>query len=193
VLGNFKAQPYDLNPKPKETYMDANDIFEIAVPQFTRTLTALKGSLKKAAMHADQKKFDVNTFFEMRLAPDQFHLGRQIQIATDNAKGFAFRLSGKTAPVFEDKEKTYQEFDQRLDKTIQLLAQFKPGDFEGWQSKRISFPWYPGKELGAKDYVITHALPNFYFHTAMAYAILRENGVDLGKADFLGQQPWISQ
>lgn len=170
--------------------MNATDVFEYGIPQFIRTLTALKGCLKKAALHAEQKKFEVNTFFEMRLAPDQFNLGRQIQIATDNAKGYASRLSGKTAPVFEDKEKTLPEFEQRLEKAIQYLQEFKPSDFEAWETKKVSFPWNPGKELTAKDYVLTHAIPNFYFHVSMAYAIMRENGVDLGKSDYLGLQPW---
>lgn len=170
--------------------MNAHDLYEFTVPQFTGTLKALKGCLQKAAMHADQKKFDMNHFFEMRLAPDQFTLGKQLQIAADTAKGFVARMSGQTAPAYEDNEKTLQEFNARLDKTIAYLETFKPANFEGYEKRQASFPWYPGKYLEAKDYVITHAIPNFYFHATTAYAILRENGVDLGKTDFLGQQPW---
>lgn len=169
--------------------MNATDIYEF-IPQLTKNLNALRGCLKKAAAHADAKKFDASNFFEMKLAPDQFNLGKQIQISTDNAKGLFARLSGQTPPVFEDKEKTIAEFEARIDKTLKFLEGFKPSDFEAWQTKKATFPWYPGKMLDAKDYVYSYALPNFYFHTAMAYAIFRENGVDVGKSDFLGQLNW---
>lgn len=172
--------------------MNAYDLYEFSLPQFIRTLKALKGCISKAAAHADQKKFDVNNFFQMRLAPDQFNLGKQIQICTDTAKGFAARLSKQTPPAYEDNEKTIQEFQARIDKTIKYLEGFKPSDFEGYEKTQATFPWYPGKALAAKDYIVTHAIPNFYFHMATAYSILRENGVDLGKADYLGEQPWTA-
>jgi uncharacterized protein len=189
ILGGNKSQGLPA-VSAKESAMNANDIYDLGVRQFTRTLRALKGCLAKAAAHADQKKFDVNKFFDMRMAPDQFPLSRQIQAAADTARGYCARLSGQTMPSIEDNEKTLAEFYERIDKTIAYLATFKPMDFEGWEKRMISFKFYPGKELTAPDYVVTHALPNFYFHTAMAYAILRENGVEVGKSDFLGDQPW---
>lgn len=166
-------------------------VYDLTVPQFIMQLEALKGVLKKAQAWAEPKKVDMSVLFGMRLVPDQFPLSRQIQIACDGAKFCVTRLTGKEAPKFEDNETTVDQFMARIDKTVAFLKTTKPEDFNGFESKVISFPWYPGHHMKGKDYLISHALPNFFFHVTTAYAILRENGIDLGKADFLGKQNWI--
>lgn len=165
-------------------------VYEMTTPQFVLGLQALKGILRKAQAFAEMKKIDATVLLQTRLAPDQFPLMKQIQVTTDVAKGCAARLSGAEAPVFEDKEQTLDEAFQRIDKTIAFLQKFKVEDFKDYESKTVRFPWHPGKHLTGKDYLIQHAVPNFYFHLVTAYSILRASGVDLGKADFLGSQNW---
>ncbi len=165
-------------------------VFETTVPQFMLTLNALKNVLSKAKSWGEPKKIEMETFFQMRLAPDMFPLGKQIQIACDTAKGMASRLTGVAAPVFEDTEKTFDDYMNRIQKTMNYLEGIRPEQFNGFETKTVEFPWYPGKYLMGKDYLIQHAIPNFYFHVTTAYAILRSNGVDLGKGDFLGNQNW---
>lgn len=165
-------------------------VHDITTAQFMHSLQSLKGFLTKAKTWAEPKKIEMETFFQTRLAPDMFPLGRQIQIACDNAKGAAARLTGVTAPVFEDTEKTFDDYIARIQKTMAFLEGFKPEQFAGYETKVIEFPWYPGKYLTGKDYVAQYALPNFYFHMSAAYMILRANGVDLGKGDFLSNLNW---
>jgi uncharacterized protein len=165
-------------------------VYDITAPQFIITLNALKKVLAKGKAFADTKKIDMSVLLQTRLAPDQFPLARQIQIATDTAKGCCARLTGKEAPVFEDKETTYDEFIARIDKTIGFIKEFSADDFKNYESKTIRFPWYPGEHLEGKAYLVQHAIPNFYFHVTTSYAVLRSVGVDLGKRDFLGQQDW---
>jgi uncharacterized protein len=164
--------------------------FETTVPQFMLTLNALKNILTKAKSWGEPKKVEMETFFQMRLAPDMLTLGKQIQIACDIAKGTVSRLTGVTAPVFEDTEKSFDDYMNRIQKTMGYLEGFKPEQFNGFEAKTAEFPWNPGKYLGGKDLLIQHAIPNIYFHVSMTYAILRSNGVDLGKSDFLGNQNW---
>lgn len=158
--------------------------------QFIRSLRGLKGMLGKATEFAEQRKFDPNSFLQLRLAPDMFPFVRQIQIATDGAKGAASRLTGKPAPSFPDEEKTIPELMARIDKTIEYLNGFKPEDFRDYEGRTMAFPWNPGAYLKGADYLSSHALPNFYFHVATAYNILRLHGVQLGKGDYLGEQNW---
>lgn len=127
-----------------------------------------------------------------RLIMDQFPLVRQIQSACDNAKLCATRLTGKEGPVFPDTEKTYPEIQKRIKDTVAYLQTLSAHDFQGWETKKATFPWMPGKHLDAPDYVVQFMIPNFYFHVTTAYAILRANGVDLGKIDYLGQLPFKS-
>ncbi|MBL7664407.1 MAG: DUF1993 domain-containing protein [Bacteriovoracaceae bacterium] len=163
---------------------------EIISEQFTMNLLALKNIMEKAKAHATERKFNPDLFLDMKLAPDMFTFARQVQIATDNAKGAAARLSGKTAPVFEDKEKTMDELIERVGKTLNFLEGFSEKDFADAENKKITFPWYPGKFIGGRDYLISHAIPNVYFHLTTAYALLRMGGVKIGKVDFLGNQNW---
>lgn len=168
-------------------------VYDLTVPQFILSLQALKGVLHKAQQFAERKKIDMSVLLQTRLAPDQFPLGKQIQITCDGAKFCASRLTGIEAPRFEDKETTLDEFMTRIDKTITFLQTITPGQFEGYEKKTARFHWRPGFYMEGKNYLIQHAIPNFYFHLATAYSILRASGVDLGKADYLGAQDWKNE
>jgi len=166
------------------------NVHENIVVQFTRSLDGLKNILKKAREFAIERKFDENNLLQLRLSPDMFALVKQVQIATDTAKGAVARLSGKSAPVFADNETTLNELLNRIDATIHFIQEFKASDFKDFQNAKISFPWYPGKFIMGEDFLTSHAIPNFYFHLTTTYALLRSNGVNLGKVDFLGSQNW---
>lgn len=157
--------------------------------QFTKMLHNLSHLLDKAEAHAQAKKFEVDVLLNSRLAPDMFPLTRQVQIACDTAKLAASRLSGKEAPVNEDTEKTVPELKARIEKTIGFVTSMKESDFAGWEERKISHPRWEGP-LSGKDYFIQHAIPNVYFHVMAAYAILRHNGVEIGKKDYLGAMPF---
>jgi hypothetical protein len=167
-------------------------MFEVTIPQSVKMLQNLKKILDKAQVYADAKKFDVSVLLNSRLAPDQFNLIRQLQIACDTAKLGASRLSGKEAPSHDDSEKTLAEVQARIDQTISYLQNFKPNEFTGSEEKRISQPRWEGKSLSGQEYVLQHWLPNLYFHITTAYSILRANGVDCGKKDYLGEMPYKS-
>jgi uncharacterized protein len=157
------------------------------IPQFSKMLTNLSGLLDKAQKFADQRKFDVSNLLVARLAPDQFHFTRQVQVACDTAKAYAARLTGKEAPKHEDKETTIAELQHRIQATIQFLSTIKPEDFKGWETRQVLNPRREGKFLPGNEYAMQQAIPNFYFHVTTAYAILRHNGMEIGKMDFLGE------
>lgn len=161
-------------------------MYDTLVVQFTKMLGNLNLFLDKGAQYADAKKFQTDVLLNARLAPDQFPLMRQIQIACDTAKLASARLTGVEAPVFEDKETTLNEIKERIANTIKYLQSLKPANFEQAKTKQITNPRWDGKHMMGEDYANEHAIPNFYFHMTTAYAILRHNGVDLGKKDFLG-------
>lgn len=165
-------------------------MFEMMVPQFIKTLKNVDAILDKAVAYADSKKFDVGVLLQSRLAPDQLDFSRQIQIATDSAKIGCARITDKAAPSHEDTEKTVAEFKTRLATTVAYLETLTPKDFEGAEARRITTPRWDGKTLSGTEYAIHHSIPNFYFHVTTAYAILRHNGVPLGKSDFLGPIPF---
>jgi hypothetical protein len=165
-------------------------LYDVTVTQFTKMLNNLNHILDKGAMSAEARKFDVDVLLNARLAPDQFNLIRQVQIACDTAKLSASRLAGKEAPVHEDKEKTLPELKARIADVINYLATFKPEDFQGAHERKISQPRWEGKYLTGTEFAIQHAIPNIYFHVTTAYAILRNNGVDVGKKDYLGEMPY---
>lgn len=165
-------------------------LFEYSVPQFIKALHNLNLILDKADAYSKTKKFEMEVLLNTRLAPDMFPLLRQIQIACDTAKLCAARLSGKEAPVNDDSEKTLADAKNRIQQTINYLETFKPGDFEGAEARHISQPRWEGKYLTGKEYVLHHAVPNIYFHITAAYSILRNNGVDVGKKDYLGELPF---
>lgn len=162
------------------------NLYDSTVPQLIRILTQVPLWLDKAQAYADQKKFDISVLLGSRLAPDQFPLTRQIQIMTDNAKAPVARLAGLQPPVFEDTETTVEELRARVEKTIAYLRSLKPEQFEGAEERVITLPFLPGKWMKGSEYLAEFALPNFYFHATTTYAILRHNGVDVGKIDFIG-------
>lgn len=167
-------------------------LYEITVPQFLKMLHNLSAILDKAVAFSELKKVDAETLFQSRLAVDQFPLGRQIQIVCDTAKLCTARLAGKDAPVHADTEKTVTEFKARIDAVMTYLGAFTAADFKEAATRRISQPRWEGKYLLGEEFVLQHALPNFYFHMTTAYAILRHLGVDVGKKDYLGAMPFKS-
>jgi hypothetical protein len=154
--------------------------------QFSKMLTNLSSMLDKAQKFADQKKFDSVNLMNARLAPDQFNFTRQVQVACDTAKFGAARLTGIDAPKFEDTETTLAELQQRIRNTLEFLSTVKPEAFKGWESKKTLNPRREGKYLPGDEFLMQHAIPNFYFHVATAYSILRHSGVEVGKMDYLG-------
>lgn len=165
-------------------------VYDITAGQFIRSLTALQGLLIKAAAFADQKRIDASVLLGARLAPDQFPLSKQIQITCDNAKLCVARLTGVEAPKHEDNEQTLQEFVARVESTIAFLKTINPEQFDKYADRTVRFVYRPGVHLTGKDYLTQHALPNFYFHLTTAYSILRHNGVDIGKNDYLVGVNW---
>ena len=156
------------------------------VPQFSKMLTNLSLILDKAQAFSEQKKFEIGNLLSARLAPDQLNFIRQIQILSDTAKGYVDKLTAKETPKFEDAEATLADLQQRIQRTIQFLGTVKPEDFKGWEARKVTNPRREGKYLPANEFLMEHAVPNFYFHMTTAYAILRHNGVDIGKKDYLG-------
>lgn len=164
--------------------------YEINVKQFSKMLANLGAILDKAALFAEGKKIDIEVLLNSRLAPDQFTLIRQVQIACDTAKLSASRLTGKDAPVHEDGEKTLAELKTRISQVITYLGTFSEKDFNGAAERKISQPRWEGKWLTGTEFFIQHAVPNLYFHVTTAYSILRHNGVGVGKKDYLGEMPF---
>lgn len=160
--------------------------YDQTVPQFTKMLSNIEAWLDLGAAHAKAKNFDVSVLLTSRLAPDQYNLIRQVQAACDQAKSGCARLTGKEPPKHPDTETTFDELKARIATVKAYLATFTASEFEGAESRMIALPFMPGKGLIGADFLSEMALPNFYFHTSMTYAILRNNGVDLGKRHFIG-------
>ena len=163
-------------------------MYEASVPLFIHSLQSLKAILQKGQAHAEARKFDPVNLVNARLFPDMLPLSRQVQIASDAAKGAAARLTGTDNPKFEDTETTFPELIARVDKTIDYLKGFKPAQFEGAETRTITVKT-PNAEFTVTGLVFLRhmAIANFYFHLTTAYALLRHNGVELGKIDFLGR------
>lgn len=161
-------------------------LYQASVPQLKKCLTNLGQWLDMATKHATDKGFDPNVFAVARLAPDQYPLTRQIQACCDSAKFAASRLTGKDAPSHPDTEQTMDELKARVRVVIEHLGSLNPADFEGSETRHVLLPFLEGQYLLGSDYLSEMALPNFYFHLTHAYAILRHNGVNLGKRDFIG-------
>lgn len=161
-------------------------LYEASVPQLTKMLENLSAWIDKANAHAKEKGFDPNVLASSRLAPDQYHFARQVQAACDAAKFAAARLTGKEAPKHPDTETTMEELKERAQKVVAYLKTFTKSDFDGAKERLVELPFLQGKVVASADYLNELALPNFYFHLTHAYAILRHNGVALGKMDFIG-------
>ena len=161
-------------------------IYQASVPAFQRTLGALDAILDKAAAYAEERKIDPAVLTSARLAPDMHPLSRQVHLLSDAAKGACARLAGLPVPSFADTETTFPELKARIAKTLDFISTVKPEQIDGSEGRDISLKAGP-RELSFKgqDYLVFFALPNFYFHVTTAHAILRHNGVPLGKMDFL--------
>jgi uncharacterized protein len=156
------------------------------ISQCTQSLKNLEVFLDKAEQYAAAKKFDVSVLITSRLAPDMQPLIYQVQSACDYLKAGAARLSGQTPPKHEDTEKTISELRARIRKTVIFAESVREEQYEGASDRKVNVSWAPGKVIAGEDYLLEITIPNLYFHIAMAYAILRNNGIDVGKMDFLG-------
>ncbi|HYN54649.1 MAG TPA: DUF1993 domain-containing protein [Methylotenera sp.] len=162
-------------------------MFDATIPPLKRTLTNLVAVLKKGEDHADAKKIEHSIFLNARLAPDMYPLTRQIQIATDMSKGAVARLAGIEIPKYEDDETTFADLQARIAKTIAFIDTIKPAQLEGSEIRDIVITVRKTNlEFKGQAYLFNWVNPNVYFHATTAYNILRHNGVELGKLDFLG-------
>ena len=166
------------------------NLFEVTVPYAAKYLANLDRWIDKTQEFAKAKKFDANDLLVARLAPDQFPLLRQVQTVCDGAKFICSRPSGKEAPVHPDTEKTWDELRTRIRGVREYVDTFKAPDFDGAVDRKITFPWMPGKYINGHDFVLQFAIPNLHFHYTTTYAILRHNGVELGKSDYLQPVPF---
>ena len=165
-------------------------LYDATVPVFTKLLSGVDKWLDKATALATAKKFDVETLLTARLAPDQYPFVRQIQAACDQAKFTVAKLTGKAPPSHPDTEKTVAELRQRIQTVVAYLATFKREDFAGAEERPCGHSWMGGKVMRGGDYLDHFALPNFHFHLTTAYAILRHNGVEVGKTDYIVDLPF---
>jgi hypothetical protein len=162
-------------------------MYGASIPAFQKMLGNLRAILKKAEDHAAANKIEASTLLTARLYPNMFHLTRQVQIAADVAKGAASRLAGREIPTYEDTEGSFADLYARIDKTLVYLATFSASDIDGSEDRDITItPAGRTMHFKGQAYLVHWALPNFYFHVMTTYAILRENGVDVGKMDYLG-------
>ncbi len=162
-------------------------MYSASVPIFVRMLGNLTQWLDKAEAHAQAKKFDTNVYLGLRLAPDMLPFARQIQIACDGAKFGVARLSGVEAPKYEDNETTLAELRDRIARTLAFVKSVSAEKIDGSEDKDIQVPRRDGVTVMKGEIYLKHfVLPNLFFHVTTAYALLRHNGVDLGKGDFLG-------
>ena len=163
-------------------------MYSASVPPMLNALANLRAILEKATEHAEARKIEPSVLVNARLYPDMFPLSRQIQIATDNAKGAASRLAGMEPPRYEDNESTFPELEARIDRTVAFLETFKPGQIDGSEDKTITLTMHDRTiTFKGMPYLLDYVPPNFYFHVATAYAILRHSGVEIGKQDYLGK------
>jgi len=159
-----------------------------SVPVFSQLLSALKAILAQADAHAVANSVEPDAFLQARLYPNMFPLVKQVQIAADFARGISARLAGVDVPVYEGKEKSFADLDGLLAQTMGFLESVNPSTFEGSETKEIVLR--PGtskeKKLSGQAYLANYGLPQFLFHVTTAYALLRHNGLPIGKRDFMG-------
>ena len=158
-----------------------------SAPIFLRTFNGMLVWLDKAQAHAEARKFDANNYLALRLAPDMLPFTRQIQITTDGVKACMARLAGQEVPKWEDNEASLDDLRARIRKTIDFVAGYAPVQIDGSEAREIVLPMRTGdpKRFDGQSFLKHYALPNFFFHATIAYALLRAGGVDLGKRDFL--------
>lgn len=161
-------------------------MYDATIPPLSRTLNNLAHLLKKGEEHAEAKGFEPAVLFNARLFPDMYPLSRQVQIATDMSKGAAARLAGVKIPSYEDDETTFADLQARIVKTLTFLESVTPAQFARAETRQIELMVRKAKmEFTGQDYLLKWVMPNVYFHVTTAYNILRHNGVELGKPDFL--------
>jgi uncharacterized protein len=156
------------------------------ISQCTQSLKNLETCLDKAEQYAAARKFDIRVLMNSRLAPDMQPFTYQVQSACDYVKAAAAWLSGQTPPKHQDNEQTIDELRARIRKTVGFAESVKEAQYTAASERKVQLSWAPGKVIGGEDYLLELTIPNTFFHIAMAYAILRHNGVDVGKRDFLG-------
>lgn len=163
-------------------------MYNASVPLFNQMLTSLSNILKKAEAHATEKKIDPQALLQARLFPDMFPLNHQVQIAADFAKGVTARLAGTEVPSYEDKEQSFAELQARIAKTLAFIGTFKAEQFKDSEQREIILrPGTPKEQkLQGQVYLLHYGMPQFFFHVTTAYAILRHNGVEIGKRDYMG-------
>jgi len=164
-------------------------LYAASVPVFKQMLLALSGVLSKAETHATQKKIEADALLQARLFPDMFQLVRQVQIAVDFSKGVSSRLAGVEVPVYADTEKTFADLQALIGKVVAFLDSLEPTQIDGQEEREIvTRPGTPKeKRFTGQSYLLSYGLPQFFFHVTTAYAILRHNGVEVGKMDFMGK------
>ncbi len=162
-----------------------NHVYDYTVPVFIKTLGGLRIVLQKAHEHELEEEKLLND----RLAPDMFPFVRQVQVACDNAKGATARLAGIEIPKFDDNESSLVELQTRIDNTIDFLRSVPKSAFDGAAERRISLSYFPDKYMNGGDYAREYAIPNFFFHVVIAYALARKNNVPIGKADYINGMP----
>lgn len=162
-------------------------MYQASIPPCVRMLENLRVIVEKGAAHAKAKNFDASALINARLAPDMLAFARQVQIAADLAKGCAARLAGVEPPKYEDNEASFPDLIARIDKTLAYLKTFKPEQIDGSEARDVVLKMRTGeRHFTGINYLFGFALPNLYFHATTTYALLRHNGVELGKADFIG-------
>ncbi len=164
-------------------------MYHASIPVFIHQLDNLSKIIDKATAHAETKKIDPAVFINARLAPDMYPLSRQVQIVSDVVKGCAARLSGVQVPGYEDNETTFLDLQIRIAKTVEFLKSVNAAQIDGSEDRTVTLKLH-GKDthFAGQPYLLYFVLPNLYFHISMVYAILRHNGVEIGKMDFLGHQ-----
>lgn len=163
-------------------------MYNASIPVFKQLLTALNDILNKTQMHVVDKAIEPDTLLQASLFPDMFNFIRQVQIATDFARGVSARLAGVEIPAYEDNEINFKELQDRIEKTLQFLASIKPEAINGSEGKEIiTRPGTPKeKKFNGQSYLLHYGLPQFFFHVTTAYDILRNQGVEIGKRDYMG-------
>jgi hypothetical protein len=163
-------------------------MYQASIPVFVRALNSLADVLAKGEAYATAKKIEPRALLDSRLFPDMFPLAKQVQIAADSAKGGAGRLAQHTPPAFEDNEASFAELIERCRKTVAYLESLKPEQIDGSEDRTVTWKTRSAeKSMQGLPYLLHHVIPNVYFHVTTAYAILRHNGLEVGKQDFLGK------
>ena len=163
-------------------------MYQASVPVFLRTLGNLQHVLRKGEAHAEARKFESSLLLQARLSPDMLPLTRQVQIATDMAKNCCARLAGVDPLKFEDNETSFAELHARIDRAVEYIKNFKPEQIDGSETRQITIKMRSGEQqFEGQGYLLHYVIPNLFFHCTIAYGILRQAGVELGKVDFIGK------